>query len=160
MLVWVFSVLAVSAEKLLLYLTVVLVGSVKFLVAVLMALAANFSMGETLLTATLGAAIGVWALAYFGTQIRNWIDTKWKRNKKPTNYSFRKMMVTVWKKFGMVGVAFLAPILSPPISVGVAISFREKPRRIFWFMLGGLLFWSLILTIFRDTAMGLLGQGD
>ncbi|MEM6766572.1 MAG: hypothetical protein AAF655_16675, partial [Bacteroidota bacterium] len=103
MLIWVLSVLAISTEKILLYLSVILVGSVKFLVAVLMALAAKFTVWETLLTATLGAAVGVWLLAYFGTQIRNWIYTKWKRDKKPTNYSFRKMVVTVWKKFGMIG---------------------------------------------------------
>lgn len=60
-----------------------------------------------------------------------------------------RRIVVIWKKYGLLGVAFLTPILLMPIGgTLIAASFGEKPLRIISFMFFSMLFWSITLTYF------------
>lgn len=144
----------ISWSQILEYGGIALVGSVKFVIGVAMALAAQYTVLEVLLTATLGAFLGVWVFTYFGTQIRNWLDKRFKLGKKKTLHE-RPGLLKIWNRFGLTGIAFLAPIISPPISVGLAVSFREKPVRIIAYMGVSLLLWSIVFALFRDTLLAI-----
>ena len=148
--------LSFSLERLGGYFSIALVGTVKFWVSVLLALGANYSLGEVFLSGSLGAFIGVWLFTFFGSQIREWITKRFPR-KKSMSFARRRKLYMFWKKFGLWGVAFLGPFISPPIAVGIAISFREKPSRIIFSMTLSIIFWTFLFTIFRDNVVGLLG---
>ncbi len=138
------------------YSAVALVGSVKFVIGIFMALTAQYSLPEVLLTATLGAFIGVWVFTFFGTQIRNWIDRTFSQASKKKQIKEQPRLMKIWNRFGMTGIAFLAPIISPPVSVGLAVSFREKPYKIILYMGISLLIWSIVFTIFRDALVAIV----
>jgi hypothetical protein len=55
-----------------------------------------------------------------------------------------------------MGVALLSPLISPMISIGVAYSFQEKPRRILLYVGGCIVFWSVIFASFREVILSLV----
>ena len=56
-------------------------------------------------------------------------------------------IVSVWKKFGLVGLAFITPvILSIPIGTIIANSYVQNRKKIFLFMFVSILFWSVLMT--------------
>lgn len=152
-----FLLLSISLQQIGGYVSIALVGTVKFWVSVLLALGANYTLWEVFLSGSLGAFIGVWMFTFFGTKIRKWIIQRFPR-KKPMSFSRRRKIYLFWKKFGLWGVAFLGPFISPPIAVGIAISFREKPGRIILSMTVSIVFWTLLFTVFRDSMLSLVGS--
>ncbi len=51
------------------------------------------------------------------------------------------------KKYGLIGVAFLTPvIISIPIGTIIANTFEENKKKIFLYMFFSILFWSCLLT--------------
>jgi hypothetical protein len=68
------------------------------------------------------------------------------RRKKVFTRRNRKI-VTIWKKFGLVGLAFITPvILSIPIGTVIANSYVRNRKKIFLFMFISILFWSVLMT--------------
>lgn len=58
-----------------------------------------------------------------------------------------RKFVRIWRKYGLVGVAFLTPvILSIPIGTVIANAFEDNKKKIFVYMFFSILFWSLLLT--------------
>ncbi|MFM7016648.1 MAG: hypothetical protein ACKOX3_10005 [Bacteroidota bacterium] len=57
-----------------------------------------------------------------------------------------RRLVTIFKKYGLFGIAFLTPVLlSIPIGTIVANSFENKKRKIFLYMFISILFWSTLM---------------
>jgi hypothetical protein len=68
------------------------------------------------------------------------------RKKKVFTRRNRKI-VAVWKKYGLVGLAFITPvILSIPIGTVIANSYVRNRKKIFLFMFVSLVFWSVLMT--------------
>ena len=68
------------------------------------------------------------------------------RKKKVFTKRNRKI-VTIWKKYGLVGLAFITPvILSIPIGTIIANSYVTNRKKIFLFMFVSILFWSVLMT--------------
>lgn len=68
--------------------------------------------------------------------------------KKKKVFSARsRRIVAVWQRFGIVGLAFITPvILSIPIGTIVASRLIHRKRKIFLFMFISIAFWSLIMS--------------
>jgi len=65
-----------------------------------------------------------------------------KRNRK---------IVVVWKKYGLVGIAFLTPvILSIPIGTLIANSLVPDKKKIMVYMFFSVLFWAIFITVGFD----------
>ena len=61
-----------------------------------------------------------------------------KRNRK---------IVAIWKKFGLIGLAFITPvILSIPLGTVIANIYVTNRKKIFLYMFCSLLFWSVLMT--------------
>lgn len=61
-----------------------------------------------------------------------------KRNRK---------FVRIWRRYGLIGVAFLTPVLlSIPIGTIVANSFESNKLKIFIYMFCSIVFWSVTFT--------------
>jgi hypothetical protein len=57
-----------------------------------------------------------------------------------------RRLVTIFRKYGLFGIALLTPVLlSIPIGTIVANSFEPKKRKIFLFMFISILFWSTLM---------------
>lgn len=146
-----------SLEKVLGYLSVTLVGTVKFWLSIIMALSLEYNALEVFLSGSFGAILGVWVFTFFGTEIRKWLDRRFPR-KRQMSFRRRRKIVQFWRKYGVWGVAFMGPVLSPPVSVGVAIAFREHPRRIIMAMTVSILFWTTIFVSFRDLMLNVVDK--
>ncbi|MEL6676081.1 MAG: hypothetical protein AAFR61_27995 [Bacteroidota bacterium] len=126
---------------------------VKFAIAAItaMPLVTKISFLDFLIFVGGGAIISVVVYAYFGEQIRKWIVKLFPRNPdKERNLERQARRQAFWKKYGLVGVAFLAPFISPMASVGIAISFKERPARIILYTGISILAWTLIFAAFRN----------
>jgi len=131
------------------YLIVYALSGLKIILGPTLGLAYGFSILETTIISWLGMMTTVYLLSYFGTEIRT-LSVRIFGSKKPKKvFSPKKRrFVRVWKTYGVMGIAFLTPILlSPPGGTILANAFGGKRSDIFkWMWISGG-FWSLILTL-------------
>jgi len=146
--------LSISREDLLMYVSVALTSSVKFLFGVLAALGFNFVLWETLAFAAGGAFVGAVIFTYFWSYLQKLYDRYFPH--KPASFARRRRLHTFWKRYGLPGVAFMIPIFSPMVSIGIALSFRERPGRIILAITLAIIGWTLLLTALKDAALQLL----
>lgn len=68
------------------------------------------------------------------------------KKKKIFSASSRRF-VRIWRKYGLLGLAFLTPVvISIPIGTIVANAFESNKTKIFIYMFFSILFWSVLLT--------------
>lgn len=60
-------------------------------------------------------------------------------------------IVRVWNKRGLIGIAFLTPILFSPVGGGlIAVSFGKDKKKIIFYMFLSACFWAPITVLFID----------
>jgi len=151
------------------YISVVVLSSVKFLGGPITGIAAGLGIVETSLLTALGAFLMVCLITFVGDTYRKTITiflTKIKvkfyfallfiikklnllkpdkiisfeqwieKSKSPNIFSKRiKTSIKIYRKFGIIGIAFLTPLLfSPPVGAIIAVSFNVAPRKILFYM--------------------------
>jgi hypothetical protein len=81
--------------------------------------------------------------SFLGKHFHRWtMNTFFKDQKLFTKGNRRKIII--WHKFGLLGVAFLTPVLFSPIGGAIiANAFGETKERIFIYMLGSAILWAL-----------------
>jgi hypothetical protein len=58
-----------------------------------------------------------------------------------------RRFVRLWRKYGLIGISFLTPVLiSIPIGTVIANAFEENKKKIFLYMFVSIVFWSVLLT--------------
>ena len=144
-------------QRFLIYLGVFSLAFAKFALGVVAALAKGFSFWETQLTAGLGAVAGSWVFSYFGHEIRMWIERRFNLNKRPGPPKNTRLK-RIWYRYGLGGVVALAPIISPQASIGIAVSFKEKPRRIAIYMTISVIVWTVLMALLKETVLGIAGK--
>lgn len=90
----------------------------------------------TILITVGGMMASVTLFTFFGTWLREKILVRFqKKNQKKFTPKKRKL-VSLWKKYGLVGVAVLTPLLLTPIGgTIVAVSFGSPKQKIILYML-------------------------
>ena len=131
------------------YIPLFLLSAVKFLGGLLAAIGTRMTFWETVAVVGGGAWAGSWIYAYFGTALSNWIRVRFRR-RKPMSFKSRRRIVKIWNRYGLWGVAFFSVVLSPMISIGVAVSLQEHPRKIMLYMTVAILFWSVLFGLGSD----------
>ncbi len=95
-----------------------------------------------IVTAAVSYACGVGLVVLVGQPVRDWILRRFggKTASRPDS-TLRK----VWERYGLIGLALLAPVTTgSQIGAIIGLSLNAPPRRLFVFMsLGGLL-WAVI----------------
>jgi hypothetical protein len=105
----------------------------------------GFSFLETLIFPTLGMMTSVIIFTFFGLAIRKWFFRAFPRKRNVFSKRSRRM-VRVWRKYGIIGVAFMTPLLLSPIGgTLIAVSFGERKERIFFHMLWSAILWGVAL---------------
>lgn len=100
----------------------------------------------TVLATVAGAMSSVVAFTFFGDWLRLKVLSRFGKKKvfSPHNRRF----VSLWKKYGIVGVAALMPLLLTPIGGTVlAVGFGSPPKKILTYMLISSTVWAIIFTM-------------
>ncbi len=83
-----------------------------------------------------------------GENVKKRFFNRLQRKKKRLFTSRNRRIVTIWRKYGLTGVAFLTPLIfSPILGTIVATSFGEPWRRIFVYMFVSAVFWGVAFSL-------------
>jgi hypothetical protein len=140
-------------------LSVVGMSSLKVLPGVGLALLYELTALEIFLTIFIGGMAGIITFSFFGTRIRAWRKKRrMARNiVKKVKIKRARRIVRIWRKYGLVGVAFLTPpLISPPFGVAIAVAFGERMERILLYMGISMAFWAAVFAIVGEQILALI----
>ncbi len=130
------------------YFTVYASSMVKFIGGPLSGIAFGLSWLETCIFTILGMMTSVLIFSLLGENVKKRFFGRLQRKKKRLFTSRNRRIVTIWRKYGLTGVAFLTPLIfSPIIGTIVATSFGESWRRIFVYMFVSAVFWGVAFSL-------------
>lgn len=120
-------------------------------------------MWLTIPVSVAGMMTSVLVFSYIGEKLQQ----IWVTRFRPASKRFSKrnrIIVSVWGKFGLGGLAFLTPLLlSPMVGTILAVSFGESRKRILGAMFVSALFWGIALTVgihaFGNRVQNMQGAG-
>ena len=126
--------------------SIIFLTMLKFIFGPTLGYGAGFNFIVTIIITIIGMMASVFLFTYLGTYIReNWLS-KIFRNKKVFTKRNRKF-VSIWKKYGTKGVAFLTPVILTPIGGTLLLTTYHTPKKlIIMYMLISAIFWSIILS--------------
>ena len=126
--------------------TVYFSSMLKFIFGPLGGYAAGFPLLATILITVAGMMTVVILFTYFGTWIKARLIDKFFSKSKRFSSRNRKF-VTIWKRYGLIGVAALTPVILTPIGGTVlAVSSGSPKERIIFYMLVSASFWAIVLS--------------
>jgi len=127
---------------------VMLISTLKHtLVGVPSGFAAGFSMLEVILYTAIGGIASVSFFMYFASTVKKaYLWYLAKRGKTPRKFTkTNRFIVCVKQRFGLYGLAFITPpLISIPIGAMITASIYKNKTRAFAFLVGGVLFWSVL----------------
>lgn len=98
--------------------------------------AAGLHILTTILITIGGMMASVILFTFFGTWLREKILIRFERKNQKKFTPNKRKLVTLWRKYGLVGVAVLTPLLLTPIGgTVVAVSFGSPKQKIILYML-------------------------
>jgi membrane protein DedA with SNARE-associated domain len=134
-------------EELLKAIPVYLASMVKFILGPVGGYSAKLNLLTTILATVFGMMTVVFVLTYSGNWFREKVLTRFfkKRNKFSVG---NRRFVTIWKKYGLVGVALLTPIILTPIGgTLLAISSGSPKDKIIFYMFISASVWSVLFSM-------------
>lgn len=133
-------------EELLKAIPVMLSSMVKFILGPIGGFAAQLNPITTIIATVLGAMISVSAFTFFGDWLRARVFSRMGGKRKKFSGNNRKF-VTVWRKYGIVGVAVLMPLVLTPIGGALlAVGFGAPKNKIILYMFFSASAWAIIFT--------------
>ena len=119
----------------------------KFIFGPLGGYAAGFSLVTTILVTVAGMMTVVLVFTFFGNWIREKITSRF--SKKRNKFSQRnRRFVTIWKKYGLIGVAALTPLILTPIGgTLLAVSSGSPKEKIIFYMFISASVWSVVWSV-------------
>ncbi len=123
-----------------------LASATKYLVGLSWILVADYTFWQSTLVTIAGAMTGVIFFAYAG----EFISKAWRKifPKKDSKVKFnwtKRQLVKLRRGYGLMGVAFFTPLLSPPVGALIAAGLVKDKKRIFPYMLLSFTFWSFLI---------------
>jgi membrane protein DedA with SNARE-associated domain len=118
----------------------------KFIFGPLGGYAANLNLITTILTTVAGMMTVVFLLTFFGNWIRTKVFGRFKKRK--INLARAQKLERLWKRFGLIGVAFLTPIFLTPIGgTLLAVSSGSPKEKIIIYMFISASVWAVIFSV-------------
>lgn len=119
----------------------------KFIAGPVLGLAAGFSVLETMIVTLAGMMTSVVFVTYLGQWFKLYWQVKVTAKKKVFSKKNRRI-VSVWRKFGVIGIAALTPVLLTPIGGTIIMTaFNVDHRKIISSMLISGIIWGLIFSL-------------
>ena len=139
------------------YIAVILASTIKFLGGPLSGAALGLTWFETAMCTTVGMMISVVIITYAGEGLRLLMQRI--RPSTPKRFTKRtRLAVRIWRRSGMMGIAFLTPVILTPIGGTIlAVSFGVRRGQLILYMLISGIIWAVIQTIAIYQIPGLKG---
>lgn len=123
---------------------------------------AGLNMLTTILATVAGTMTVVLAFAFFGDFLRDKVISRFFKKRKRFSERNRKF-VRIWKKYGLLGVAILTPLLLTPIGGTIlAVSFGSPKDKLIVYMFVSASVSAIILTLiiylFGNTVLPFFGK--
>lgn len=146
---WVY--ICVMVEKLIPYITVILSSAFRFGLGPVMGKIFALSIIEIVILMIIGMMLTiVFLTTIVGDLFYGFLKKTIFKNSKIFSPKTRRI-VRVWNKRGLIGIAFLTPILFSPVGGGlIAVSFGEEKKKIIIYMFLSACFWAPITVLFMD----------
>ncbi|KAB7727100.1 hypothetical protein F5984_22975 [Rudanella paleaurantiibacter] len=129
------------------YISVILASTLKFFAGPLAGLAFELSWVETAVCTVLGMMLSVLVVSFAGELLFR-LSQRFRRTPPRRFTRQTRLAVKIWKRAGVLGIAFLTPLLLTPIGgTALAVSFRVERPRLFMAMLASAVFWAVIQTL-------------
>ena len=127
------------------YLTVLLSSTIKFVGGPIAGLATGLSYVETALFTALGMMTTVLVFTLLGVPLRKFLQrTIWKNKKRFTRRNRR--FVYIWKRWGLLGVSFLTPLILTPVGGALLANiFGGSKKQIIMYMMASAFFWGFVI---------------
>jgi membrane protein DedA with SNARE-associated domain len=126
--------------------SIILLTMIKFIAGPTLGYAAGLSFFVTVIITITGMMLSVFLFTFLGNIIRMEILDKIFKRKKIFSKRSRRF-VSIWKNYGIKGVAFLTPLLLTPIGGTIILtSYHTSKRIIILYMSISAILWSIILT--------------
>lgn len=133
-------------EEILKYLGIYLLACLKSILPPLVGPAAGLRSWEIIIITVLGLMTSVVVFNFLGENIKKHFLPIFNKSNKKFSPKTRRM-VRIWKRYGIVGVCFLTPlILSPPGGAILVASIGAPRKQVFLYMLLFGIFWATIWT--------------
>lgn len=133
-------------EELLKAIPVLLSSSLKFILGPIGGFAAGLNPITTILSTVFGCMLSVFAFTYFGDWMKRVVLSRFRLGRKKFSSNNRKI-VSIWKKYGLAGVAALTPLFLTPIGGTIlAVSFGGAKSKIIFYMFISASVWAIIFT--------------
>jgi len=126
--------------------TVYFSSMLKFIFGPLGGYAAGLPLVMTILVTVAGMMTVVFIFTFFGNWIREKITAIFFKKRNRFSQSNRRF-VTIWKKYGLIGVAALTPIILTPIGgTLLAVSSGSPKDKIIFYMFISASAWSILFS--------------
>jgi hypothetical protein len=130
-------------------LTVFGLGIVYFLAAIPTGVALRLDPGLSAFCAWAGYTAIAAAMMVIGTPARRWLEEKFKISPRPNP---QKLFWRVWIRWGLPGLAFLAPVTCGPYFAAlIALALGERPRRLLVWIALGVIPWCVLFAVMAGT---------
>ena len=129
-------------EEILKVVTIILLTMLKFIAGPTLGFAGGFSLLSTILITVTGMMCSVFIFTFLGKLLRERVFPRFFKKKRKFSKRSRRF-VTIWKKYGIVGVAALTPLIFTPIGGTILLSSMGTPKgKIIFVMLLSAVFWA------------------
>jgi hypothetical protein len=119
----------------------------KFIFGPLGGYVSGLNIITTIFSTVAGMMTVVLGFTFFGDFLRNRVFRSYFHNRKKFSVRNRKF-IKLWRKYGLVGVAALTPVLLTPIGgTLLAVSFGTPRNKLIFAMFVSASVWAVILTV-------------
>lgn len=133
-------------EEIIKVITIILLTMLKFIAGPTLGYAGGFSMLGTIVITISGMMSSVFLFTFLGKLLREKVLVRFFRNRKRFTKRNRRF-ITIWRKYGLWGVAFLTPVILTPIGGTIVLtSFGSSKREILISMFLSAAFWSTAIS--------------
>ena len=128
------------------YLTVIVSSMVKFIFGPFEGLALGLPMTDTALSTAFGMMLSIVLVTFFYHFLKVRVFPRFSKKRKLFTPANRRK-VSIWNRYGILGVSFLTPVILSPIGGAlIANAFGEKKYKIFLWMTVMALGWGFVMT--------------
>jgi len=136
-------------DNVLKYISVYFSSMIKFVAGPIFGTAHQLTVVETAVFTILGMMTTVFIIMLIGSKTRAWLLRKFGLEKRFANSSTRYK--NLWENYGVLGIAFITPLLLTPIGGSIlAVMLGGSRRKIVKYMFVSAVFWGFAISFVFD----------
>ena len=135
--------------------TIMVASSFKMLFGVPLAIATGYNQLESIIIASAGGIIGVVIFTFFSQWIINVIEKFGSKKEKRIFTKRNRFIIKVRQRFGLIGLAFIAPNLTIPVGTFVLVKYFKSRRKIILYESLSVIFCAVVTSLIMSPTFSL-----